>query len=107
MMKRQEQIKGIIPAHDWLAVFTTDEGEERTTPLTCFALIEEEGGLRYVVGLDAADDGIHNVEDSKNFCRYMHSRYGHWEKVPEVWSKDLFEEMLLAVSPVKLKRKPK
>jgi len=70
-----EEIIQIIPATDWYAVYDGD-GEDLVVPVVCWALVEDEVGVRRV---DAIDDGTtafdgEFVSQVSNFKRYRYSR---------------------------------
>lgn len=66
----EEKILQIIPANGWSAKYTQEDGDF-TSPLVCWALVEDEDGTRRVVGLDGADY-VDTAECAVNFQRYIY-----------------------------------
>jgi len=67
------KILQISPAGDWWAVYATAEGEEFSSRLVCWALVEGSDGKREVVGIDADPKGTVEIAAyANNFKRYEH-----------------------------------
>lgn len=63
-----KDIKQIIPADGWVAKFKQKDGSVDECPLTCFALIDNDGDTA-VEGLYGSDC-IFFCEDMNNFIEY-------------------------------------
>ena len=67
----------ISPAGDWWAVYGTSEGEEFSSPLVCWALVEGRDGKRQVAGIDADPKGTVEIAAyANNFKRYEYRGVG-------------------------------
>lgn len=66
------RIVEIIPAPGWWAVYgKRDGGDEFSSPLVCWALVEGTTGERQVVGIDTDPKGTVEIAPySDNFRRY-------------------------------------
>jgi hypothetical protein len=66
------RIVEIIPAPGWRAVFGNgDGGDEFSSPLVCWALVEGTTGERQVVGIDTDTKGTVEIAAyANNFRRY-------------------------------------
>lgn len=65
------KIVQIIPAAGWYVVYD-EEGQELKSHLACWALMEDEEGERYIVGMDGEGNEVHNPEAIGSFNRYEH-----------------------------------
>lgn len=80
MIKKEVEIKQIIPSDGWWAVYEDFEddtgdntGELLISPLVCWALVTDEEGT-YVCGLDESEGMVEPTEYSSNFKFYVKAR---------------------------------
>jgi len=68
----QARIIEIIPAQGWWAVYgKAGGGDEFSSPLVCWALVEGTSGERQVVGIDTDAKGTVEIAAyANNFLRY-------------------------------------
>lgn len=66
-----KQVKQIISADGWRAVYREDDGDFYVEPLCCWAVVEE-GGDSFVVGMDAAEM-VAACDSASNFVGYLAS----------------------------------
>lgn len=64
-----KQVKQIIPAEGWRAVYKEDDGSLFVQPLCCWAVVDENGDTS-VVGMDASDM-VEACDEASNFLGYI------------------------------------
>lgn len=74
---QHSKIIQIMPAEGWFAVYDADDGDDEDfSPLTAWALFEDQHGDRWLAGIDmngVGPEGNEPCEADSNFVRYVHA----------------------------------
>lgn len=65
-----KQVRQIIPANGWQAIYEQEDGGLYAAPLCCWAVVEDEDGDSFVVGMDA-DSAVGACEEVSNFVGFI------------------------------------
>jgi len=68
--QKKKQILSITSASGWHARYKQEDGSTHLSPIACWALIEEQDGERYVVGLDGPEY-LDFCDENSNFDGYI------------------------------------
>jgi len=76
-MLTSDKILQIISAVGWFAKYAAEDGKEFTNPLVCWALIEGDGRVRYIGGIDTDAEGLMaSARERPNFAGYVYQLPG-------------------------------
>jgi hypothetical protein len=73
MKSLYQQIKQIIPAQNWWAVYETADGKAMVDRLACWALCSRQGGFDFVGGMMDGRGYAISTEDISNFRFYIYA----------------------------------